>query len=86
QLFEETSRALAGKREKLGGTAFSYAFLPKVKPLIQVWFGDETELRKPRINALYNLTAEKFLKPTPLLFVFELLADFLVKASKKRKP
>lgn len=85
ELFEEISRSLTGRKEKLGGTAYSYTFLPKVKPLIQVWFGDEAELRKPTLNASFNSNAQKFLKPTPLLFVFELLTDFLVKAVKKKK-
>ncbi|MCS6784713.1 MAG: DUF3786 domain-containing protein [Candidatus Caldarchaeum sp.] len=85
QLFEEISRSIGGKKEKLGGTAYSYTFLPKVRPLIQIWFGDETELRKPSISTSYNAAAQKFLKPTPLLFVFELLTDFMVKAIKKKK-
>lgn len=86
QLFESVSRVLGGRKEKLGGAAYSYTFLPKVKPLIQLWFGDESELRKPRISASFNSAAVKFLKPTPLLFVFELLTDFMVKAAKKHKP
>ena len=84
-LFEEISRSIGGKREKMGGTAFSYTFFPKVKLLLQIWFGDEAEMRRPSFNASFNLGATKFLKPTPLLFVFELLLDFMVKAAKKRK-
>lgn len=85
-LFEEVSRSIGGKREKMGGTAFSYTFLPKVKILLQIWFGDESEMRRPSFNASFNSGAMKFLKPTPLLFAFELLLDFMVKAAKKRKP
>ncbi|GBC72263.1 hypothetical protein HRbin03_00090 [archaeon HR03] len=84
-LFEESSRMLGGKREKLGGTAYSFTFLPKVRLLIQVWFGDETEMRKTSINASYNMSAAKFLKPTPLLIAFEILTTLLTKTIKKQK-
>ncbi|MEM4494974.1 MAG: DUF3786 domain-containing protein [Candidatus Caldarchaeum sp.] len=85
QLFEDASRMLGGKREKLGGTAYSFTFLPKVRLLIQVWFGDESEMRKTSINASYNTSAAKFLKPTPLLLSFEILATLLTKTVKKQK-
>ncbi len=68
--FESVSRSLGGKKEKLGGTAYSFQFLPKVKALVQIWVGDTAEMTKPRINTSFNTGARLFLKEIPLLYVF----------------
>ncbi|MEM4268618.1 MAG: DUF3786 domain-containing protein [Candidatus Caldarchaeum sp.] len=85
ELFEAVSRRLMGRREKLGGTAYSFQFLPKVQALVQVWVGNTTEFTKPKINTSFNSGARRFLGETALVYLFEVLADFMEKAARKMK-
>ncbi len=81
--FESVSMSLGGKKEKLGGIAYSFQFLPKVSALIQIWVGNTEEMIKPRINTYFNAGARLFLKDLPLLYVFEILSNFMERAAKK---
>ncbi|MEM1964859.1 MAG: DUF3786 domain-containing protein [Candidatus Caldarchaeum sp.] len=85
ELFASVSTSLGGKSEKLGGVAYSFKFLPKIKSLVQLWVGSSQELTKPRINTSFNRMALNFLRETPLLFVFEVLVQFMEKEAKKKR-
>ncbi|MEM2237229.1 MAG: DUF3786 domain-containing protein [Candidatus Caldarchaeum sp.] len=85
EFFSTVSTSLGGKSEKLGGVAYSFKFLPKVKSLVQLWVGSSQELTKPRINTSFNKQALSFLKETSLLFVFETLVEFMEREAKKKR-
>lgn len=54
QVFKASSRQIGGTQERLGGVAFSFRFLPKVRALVQLWPGDERGLRKPSANIMFS--------------------------------
>jgi hypothetical protein len=85
ELFQQTCKAIKGRREKLGGLAFSFQLLPKIQTLLQLWPGNVEEMRNPRVGAAVKPIAVKFLKPVPLLYGLEILAGFLEKDA-RRKP
>ncbi|MEM4380790.1 MAG: DUF3786 domain-containing protein [Candidatus Caldarchaeum sp.] len=85
ELFEAVARRLMGRREKLGGTAYSFQFLPKVYALVQVWVGNTAEFTKPKINTSFNSGARRFLGETGLVYLFEVMAEFMEKEARKKK-
>ncbi|MDW8360169.1 MAG: DUF3786 domain-containing protein [Candidatus Caldarchaeum sp.] len=85
ELFEEVSKRLTGKKEKLGGTAYSFIFLPKARALIQLWVGKASEFTKPKINTSFNTGARGFLKETALLYAFETMVEFMEKEVKRMR-
>ncbi|MEM1943323.1 MAG: DUF3786 domain-containing protein [Candidatus Caldarchaeum sp.] len=85
ELFEAVARRLMGRREKLGGTAYSFQFLPKVNALVQVWVGNTAEFTKPKINTSFNSGARRFLGETGLVYLFEVLAGFMEKEARRKK-
>jgi len=85
ELFQQTCKAVKGRREKLGGLSFSFQLLPKIQTLLQLWPGNVEEMRNPRVGAAVKPVAVKFLKPVPLLYGLEVLAVFLEKDA-GRKP
>jgi len=85
QLFEEVSTALGGKKEKLGGTAYHFTFLPRVRLLLQLWPGKTEEMIKPKVGTSFNSSARNFLKETPLIYALESLVWFMEKEVRKRR-
>jgi len=85
ELFEQSCKAVKGRREKLGGLSYSFNLLPKIQTLLQLWPGSEDEMLNPRLAVAVKPIALKFLKPTPLLYGLEVLAQFLEKEAKRKR-
>jgi hypothetical protein len=83
QSFERCSIALGGVREKkMGGSSYSFLFLPKVKLVFQLWAGDPEDLTQPEASISYNTPAPRYLSTIPLIYACEIIVGFLEKESK----
>lgn len=82
KLFESCAAALGGNREKMGGSSFSFTFLPKVRFVFQLWSGSYEDLTQPEASVSCNTLATKHLPLVSLIYACEVIVGFLEKESK----
>ncbi|MEM3031797.1 MAG: hypothetical protein QXK39_02645, partial [Nitrososphaerota archaeon] len=76
---------LGGMREKMGGSSFSFSFLPKVRLVFQLWVGSHEDMIQPEASISCNTLALKYLPMVPLIYSCEIIVDFLERESRTRQ-
>ncbi len=74
-LFAQSAVATGGRREKLGGTSFSFRFFPRLMVLVQLWPSSDTVFGRAEVSIKFSPHAVQYLEGRDAMT----MAEFLVR-------